>query len=426
MAISSSILQSYLNSQSFYYMKSTKHASKVFGQGESVLYNNQPRLPFQYYVGIRLNDVGTAREFVQQFFDNPTWEQVTPLIKSVDMPSMKIATEHMNQYNRKRLSQTKIEFEPIKMVLHDVVDGKTLKFWDMYYRYYFSDGNEPGKNIRKTPPTDTAGAGRGFINPGMSEANSRYAFDSQSSVDTGFNYRFPTNMVGEKSNTNNIISDVLDNQIFGYNVTTVGQVRYLINSIDIYQVHAGRFNQVTLVNPRIAAFSHDKLDYADGSRVLEITLTFEYEYVYYSVMNMKLGESGSSTEPFVRGEFLDFPNTGFDARIVEVAQATPAPPVSDRINTSLTNLQDPLSTVRSTFPEVSDIRRVSASALDGTIDISPGDLPPSMPPLVVPRSFTSDAAQRIGTAVADQVQSYASDVASQTQSFIDVNRIRNW
>ena len=41
---------------------------------------------------------------------------------------------------------TKVMFEPIKMVFHDVADGKTLKFWDMYYRYYFADGFEAKKN----------------------------------------------------------------------------------------------------------------------------------------------------------------------------------------------------------------------------------------------------------------------------------------
>ena len=421
MTISASILQSYLDSQQFYYMKSNKHASNVFGQKNAIHYNNQPRVPFQYYVAINLNDVGSARTYVNQFFDSPTWEQVAPLIKSVTMPSMKIATDVVNQYNRKRLSQKKIEFESMKIVLHDIVDGKTLKFWDMYYRYYFADGNEPGKNIKKTPPTNTAGADRGFVNPAgadrgfVNPANALpTAVNPQAAAaNVGeFDYRFPTNMVGEKSNTMNIISDTLDNQIFGYNLTTVGLVKNLINSIDIYQVHAGKFNQVTVVNPRVTAFTHDTLDYAETTRTLEVTLTMEYEYAYYTIQNMDLGGGGdnnkSSLEPFSRGEFLGaIKQPGeFSASIVDVSQTETRNMTPDQLGTTVTNLQDPVSEVRSAFSDIADIRRVSASALDGVVALTPLSPGPGAPVPVVARSFTPMANE------------------STSGSYIDVDRVR--
>ena len=105
----------------------------------------------KHYIDIRLNKVGTADTYINQFFNNPTWTQIAPLVKTIEMPSFKIQTDVLNQYNRKRLSQTKIGFEPVKVVFHDVADGKTLKFWEMYYRYYFGDGNEPGKNEARRP-----------------------------------------------------------------------------------------------------------------------------------------------------------------------------------------------------------------------------------------------------------------------------------
>lgn len=143
-----------LTGAGLFYEKSSRHATYNFNQDGQALYRNQPRFPFEYYININLNNVGSASSYISQFFNNPSWQQVMPLVKTVEMPSMKIETTPLNQYNRKRLSQTKIAYEPIKMVFHDVADGKTLKFWDMYYRYYFDDGNEPGKNQVKQASAD--------------------------------------------------------------------------------------------------------------------------------------------------------------------------------------------------------------------------------------------------------------------------------
>jgi len=112
------------------------------------LYSNQPRQPWEFYVQFNLNNdpSGIASQFINQYFTTPDLDQIPPLVKTIEMPSMKIETQMLNQYNRKRVSQTKIIFEPVKVVFHDVCDGKTLKFWEMYYTYYFRDGIEPNAN----------------------------------------------------------------------------------------------------------------------------------------------------------------------------------------------------------------------------------------------------------------------------------------
>lgn len=128
-------------------MRRAHHSTYDFNQDSQALYRNQPRFPLEYYININLNNVGTAGQYIAQYLNNPTWAQIAPLVKTIEMPSMKIETNHINQYNRKRLSQSKIAYEPGKVVFHDVADSKTLKFWDMYHRYYF-DGSEPGKSRR--------------------------------------------------------------------------------------------------------------------------------------------------------------------------------------------------------------------------------------------------------------------------------------
>src|SRR5262249_40613553 len=153
----------------------------------------------------------------------------------------------LNQYNRKRLSQTKIMNEPVKIVFHDVADGKTLKFWEMYYRYYFQDGSEPGQNDPKQSQNkngtytveDFLKNITPAINPNIANLPSSITDLFRSNSPTGANS--PTNTLGDKSALQNIVTDALDNQHFGFNLPVVGNIRNLIQAIDVYQVHGGRF-----------------------------------------------------------------------------------------------------------------------------------------------------------------------------------------
>jgi hypothetical protein len=404
-----------LTGAGFFYEKSSRHATYNFNQDGQSLYRNQPRFPFEYYVSINLNKVSTASQYIDQYFNNPNWDQVAPLVKTVEMPSMKIDTDTLNQYNRKRMSQSKITFEPIKMVFHDVADGKTLKFWEMYYRYYFADGSEPGRNeAKQTQQKNGTYSTESFLknitpsfNPNIVglPASIKDLFSSKSPN----NSWLPTNTLGIKSQLNNIVSNTLDNHNFGYNLQTVGNIRNLIQTIDIFQVHGGRFNQVTLVNPRISAFTHDVLNYAETGKTLEITFTFEYEYAYYTIQNMKLGGSelnnDSKTEPFEHGEFLELPALAFTTTLNDFIESnnpllTSDNPILQRIGK---NVQSSIGAVAGAFASDKIVRRVSASALDGLANISPK--PYAKPPKAVVTS-----------------RPFASSAGRDSTSYVDVNR----
>lgn len=391
-----------LTGAGFFYEKSARHATHTFNQDSQSLYRNQPRFPFEYYVNINLNQVGTAREYISKYFNSTDLTQIPPLVKSVEMPSMKIDTTPLNQYNRKRLSQPKVMFEPIKMVFHDVVDGKTLKFWDMYYRYYFADGDEPNKNApvqsqQKNAPMSVETLLKNItpaLNPSIAGLPASIKNLYQSNAPTNANS--PTNTNGDKSAIQNIVSDTLDNHNFGFNLPTVGNIRNLIQSIDIYQVHGGRFNQVTLVNPRISAFTHDTLNYSVGDKTLELTFAIEYEYAYYTIQNLKLGgdeaNNNSSLEPFSHGEFLELPSLAFNAQLNDFIESNNPllhsdNPILQRIGK---NVQSSIGATTGAFIS-NNVRRVSASALDGLAQISPKPYVNSAAPAVTARSFASSA-----------------------------------
>lgn len=394
-----------LTGAGFFYEKNSRHATYNFNQDGQALYRNQPRFPFEYYININLNNVGTAKDYISQYFNNPAWSQVMPLVKTIDMPSMKIETTPLNQYNRKRLSQTKIQFEPVKVVFHDVADGKTLKFWEMYYRYYFGDGTEPGMNEAKS----TQQKNKSFsveslipkLNPAIASLPASVKNLFQSNKPSGADS--PVNSVGDKKALNNIVSDTIDNHRFGFNLEQVGNIRNLIQTIDIYQVHGGRFNQVTLVNPRVAAFTHDVLNYAEGGKTLELTFTFEYEYAYYTIQNMKLGagevNNNSTIEQFEHGEFLELPSLAFNAALMDFIESnnpllTSDNPILQRIGK---NVQSTIGATTGAFLSDKVVRRATSSALDGLAKISPTPYHPTGSPPVQTRPFASSAGR--GTAM---------------------------
>ncbi len=386
-----------------YYERSSHHATYNFNQTGTSLYRNEPRFPFEYYIDIKLNKVGNAASYIQKFFTGSEWTQLAPLVKSVDMPAFRITTAPLNQYNRRRLSQTKMVYEPVRMVFHDVADGKTLSFWDMYYRYYFADGNEPGMNSPKqTQPASTSLATNysveNYINS-IGNTGSLYGLNLQSTatskVDT-YTYNntiipSSTDTNGNKQDTDNIVSDTLSNHGFGFNLPRVGKERDLIKTINIYQVHAGRFNQVALVNPRIVEFKHDVLNYAVSDKTLELTFMFEYEYAYYVIQNMQLGgdqsNNTSTITQYTHGDFLDLPASAFNASIdyldtPTISSSTAVP------NSPVQNVQSSIGSVLQSRASTIFTSSTSSSVLGGNLNITPSALRTQGNTSITPQNFT--------------------------------------
>lgn len=207
------------------YVQSPKLATTVFGLDHPALNQNIPFLKFEFFATITAN--GDARPYLEDVFGDSGWSGGYPVIKSVSLPQVDIDTKILNEYNRPRISQTKLKNKPVKLIIHDTVNGTTMKLWKAYYEFYFADGiKDQADRMQVTNPI-----------------------------------LFP-------------------NGKFGYNLGQVSNLKYLFEKIDIFQVHAKKVIQTTLYNPRISNFNHDTLAYdAEGS--VEITLEFDYEWVEY-------------------------------------------------------------------------------------------------------------------------------------------------
>lgn len=238
------------------YVRDGRLAAKSFNQTNDsggYLESNQPLLSFQYYVKIRFNS--SLKTFVSGFLQGNDESMIIPLINKVELPTVSIETTKHNQYNKFRITQKKLKFAPMKLTLRDVADGKTYRLWEMYYKYYFKDGDK--------------------IN-GKEKDDREFGYD----------------VVSGSINTD-----------FGYNIGQVQNEKYLIDAIEIYQVHAGHYKKTILVNPAITSFAPGSLSYDKIGDLIDINLTIDYEDVLYHSQYEPFTEE--NTEVFSGSDFRE-------------------------------------------------------------------------------------------------------------------------
>ena len=172
--------------------------------------------------------------------------EIGMLVKSSDTPTFQAETEVKNKYNRKKIIQTGLQYNPINIEFHDDNFGVTTALLEAYYRYYYADGNhneDPGA-YNKAGDGDSLykGAGR-----------NQYKFG-------------------------------LDNN----------QTVPFFNEIEISQLSRKNYTTYTLVNPIITNWNHTRLDYASGDTSTN-SIQIQYESVFYDRGYIESGANGNPT-----------------------------------------------------------------------------------------------------------------------------------
>jgi hypothetical protein len=234
------------------YLKDYTHASKTF---RSNGYANAPRFKFLFHVYFNLNTAEIPA--LRTIFDAGQTSTIGLLVKNIDLPRYRLEVDTLNQYNRKRLIQKKINYEPVKVTFHD--DGGDLirNLWYNYYAYYFKDPNQPYRGQSATNGTMGANANRA----------------------AGFSY-----------NDRDIYSNVRQVNDWGFigeaysdGTNSSGGKPAFFKDISIYGFDQHKFVEYVMINPMITDWNHDNYDYSQGDGVMENTMTVAYETVkYYS------------------------------------------------------------------------------------------------------------------------------------------------
>ena len=92
------------------YLRDYTHASKTFTANQ---YELKPRFKFLFHVSFTLN---TQIPSLNQFVTAGDVSSLSYVVKTVDLPKFNIQTETLNQYNRKRVIQTKIDYQPVGLM----------------------------------------------------------------------------------------------------------------------------------------------------------------------------------------------------------------------------------------------------------------------------------------------------------------------
>lgn len=209
--------------------------------------NTPVRQKFNGYVNFNFNpNVNLGVDFLN---DNDFKNRLSSMVKTSTIPSAEFAVDTKNQYNRKRITVSAVDYKPVEVSLYDTVDSVWVIMLMKMYAHLFTnptnlyemndEGTQSTKKIIKydvVPEAVASGDGEGTT------GSFNRPFDSNSS---------------------------------GLNLQP-GEQRNFITSIDIVQYHGQKVIKYTLFNPMITSFQIDGLDYSDSSANM-INLNIMYE-----------------------------------------------------------------------------------------------------------------------------------------------------
>jgi len=246
---------------------------------------NEPRMKFQYTIAITLNhDWGNVRDVLSSAginARNPNIDErdFTFRAQSIELPSYSYDVQTLNQYNRKRVVMTSIQYNPITLQCHDTVDSKIENLVRAYNLYYFGNFEKriTTYQLDTTPNKSDVGGDEDSLpgEPGNPTA-------------TGYGYKPPKLNVDKYFIKRiKIIREFGDGRPYKQPMTNVN----LIQEGHDKDKHAGTFrDDVSIINPMLTMVQHDTLSYSDSSPVLW-SLNFTYEAIEYG-NNWRTGTTG--------------------------------------------------------------------------------------------------------------------------------------
>lgn len=225
------------------------HASRTFTTNS---YELKPRYKFLYHVSFTINT--KEIRYLQSVFGSGEASKLSLLVKTVDLPKYSVSTETLNQYNRKRIIQKKIDYQPVNVTFHDDGGDNARRLWYYYFSYYYKD------------PTQQ------YLSPN----NQNGSAGASANRTAGFSY-----------NARDIYNNTLLVKDWGYSGESwqdgnQGKPPFF-SDIRIYGLDQRKFAEYVLINPIISSWNHDTYDYSQGNGTMQHSMTIQYETVkYYS------------------------------------------------------------------------------------------------------------------------------------------------
>jgi hypothetical protein len=203
--------------------------------------NNPPRQAFQGYVNFVINRSLYDSLYGDSFFESNGYRrQLGTLLKTATLPTVTFKTDTKNSFNKPKIVNTGITYEPVNVSVYDTVGSEWLTLFMKYYSFHYMNG----RNKQDANPSRDRDLAERVIS-------------------------------GREFNSND----------YGYNPNIVSN---FFERIDMILYHGGKGVQYSLFNPVLTTFKTGPIDYSD-SRPLTFDLTFEYEnFILNNVLNFDL------------------------------------------------------------------------------------------------------------------------------------------
>ena len=248
-------------------LRDYQHASRTFTTNA---YELKPRYKFLFHVSFTLNVEEIP--FLSSAFPPEDRSMLSLTVKTIDLPKFSIDVETLNQYNRKRIIQKKLNYEPVNVTFHDTSNDLNRRLWYYYMSYYYKDPTQrylnPNPNNGSNGTSSLRQAGFGY--------NDRDIYDSQrigNVNDWGY--------IGEAYNDGN-------------SAGTTGKPPFF-RDIRIYGMDQRKFAEYVLINPLITSWGGDQYNYSEGAGTMQNSMTIAYETVKYYSGALGRAQSGGDS-----------------------------------------------------------------------------------------------------------------------------------
>ena len=241
-------------------LKDYAHASKTFRTNG---YELAPRNKFLFHVYFNLNT--TEIPTLSNIFSASEQAKIGLLVKTIQLPTYTLDTETLNQYNRKRIIQKKINYLPVTMTFHDDGGDLSRNLWYNYYSYYYKDPSQQYGSASNQNGSIGAVANE----PGFTYGQRDIYANNRPVNDWGYiGEGYSQGAAGASGGP-------------GGNQST-GKPAFF-RDITIYGMDQHKWASYVLINPLVKEWKHDQYNYSEGGGTMENSMTIEYETVkYYS------------------------------------------------------------------------------------------------------------------------------------------------
>jgi hypothetical protein len=224
------------------FLRDYTHASKTF---RTNAYQYSPKFKFLFHVYFDINPEAYSQNV-------NTGANFGLAVKTVKLPGFSFNTQDMNQYNRKRIIQTKIKYDPVNITFHDDNGNMIRNLWKAYYNYSYADGTKP-----KVVFAGARGGAPSATGATLATYNERTTYTPSITGNDDWGY------IGETPNPG------------GHKIP-------FFKNITVFGLSRHNFVAYTLINPIINKFNHDTYNYNENGGIMEMQMDLDYETVVYN------------------------------------------------------------------------------------------------------------------------------------------------